>query len=62
MFSPLLKIKLMDSSGATAGVGSIWNKNSWHWEEKNYTDWGKKRLAELLVPTVIPASSDSILI
>ena len=36
----------------SAGVGSIWNKNSWHWysnpltsrEEKNYTEWSKKRV------------------
>ena len=46
----------------SAGVGSIWNKNSWHWEEKNYTEWGKKRLGEMVVPAIIPASSDSILI
>ena len=26
------------------GVGSIWNTNSWHWEQKNYT-----KLADILV-------------
>ena len=26
------------------GVGSIWNKNSWHWEEKNYSEIAKEFL------------------
>lgn len=30
------------------GVGSIWNKNSWHWEEKNYTERSKQFLTENL--------------
>jgi activator of HSP90 ATPase len=30
------------------GVGSIWNKNSWHWEEKNYTEKAKLFLTENL--------------
>jgi hypothetical protein len=21
------------------GVGSIWNKGNWHWEERNYKDF-----------------------
>ena len=28
------------------GAGSIWNKNSWHWEEKNYNKWAKEWLTE----------------
>ena len=24
------------------GSGSIWNPNSWHWENKNYTEEAKK--------------------
>jgi len=24
------------------GTGSIWNKNSWHWEEKNYNKWSEE--------------------
>jgi activator of HSP90 ATPase len=28
----------------STGVGSIWNKNSWHWEERNYTELAKKWL------------------
>lgn len=31
------------------GVGSIWNKNSWHWEEKNYTPKSKDFLTEKLL-------------
>ena len=29
---------------SSQGVGSIWNKNSWHWEERNYTELAKKWL------------------
>lgn len=36
----------------TTGVGSLWNKNSWHWEEKNYTEWAKKRITELVLQIV----------
>ena len=28
------------------GVGSIWNKGNWHWEEKNYTDFAKDFLTQ----------------
>ena len=31
-----------------AGAGSLWNKNSWHWEEKNYTKWAKETMKEML--------------
>jgi len=34
---------------SSTGVGSIWNKNSWHWEERNYTDLAKNWLQENLV-------------
>jgi activator of HSP90 ATPase len=34
---------------SSTGVGSIWNKNSWHWEERNYTELAKKWLQENLV-------------
>ena len=34
---------------SSTGVGSIWNKNSWNWEERNYTDLAKKWLQENLV-------------
>ena len=27
-----------------SGVGSIWNKGNWHWEEKNYTEFAKEWL------------------
>jgi hypothetical protein len=26
---------------ATQGFGSVWNKGSWHWENRNYTDFAK---------------------
>ena len=30
------------------GAGSIWNKNNWHWEEKDYTSMGKKFMTDNL--------------
>ena len=30
------------------GVGSIWNKNSWHWEEKNYSPKAKEYITQHL--------------
>ena len=30
----------------SSGVGSIWNKGNWHWEEKNYTEFAKEYLKE----------------
>lgn len=38
---------------SSTGVGSIWNKNSWHWEERNYTDLAKKFLSENLIKIVV---------
>jgi activator of HSP90 ATPase len=37
------------ASEPSQGVGSIWNKNSWHWEERNYTEVAKKWLQENLI-------------
>lgn len=28
--------------------GSVWNKNSWHWEEKNYNKWGESYIENKL--------------
>ena len=28
------------------GVGSIWNKGNWHWEERNYSDFAKDWLSK----------------
>jgi activator of HSP90 ATPase len=30
---------------ANTGVGSVWNKGSWHWEERNYTEFAKEFLS-----------------
>jgi activator of HSP90 ATPase len=32
-----------------AGAGSIWNTGNWHWEEKNYKQWGSTRIRELIL-------------
>ena len=45
---------------ANTGVGSIWNKNSWHWEEKNYTQFAKKWLTENLSQVKIEKNDISI--
>jgi activator of HSP90 ATPase len=26
----------------TAGAGSLWNANSWHWESRNYNKWAEE--------------------
>ena len=37
------------------GVGSIWNKGNWHWEDRNYTvfakDWLNKELTSIVETT-----------
>jgi len=32
----------------TEAAGSVWNKNSWHWEEKDYGKWARNRLIDIL--------------
>lgn len=32
------------ADASTAGTGSLWNANSWHWEEKQYTEWATEWL------------------
>ena len=41
--------RMVESSNTSQGYGSIWNKNSWHWEERNYTELAKKILSENLI-------------
>ena len=36
----------MQSSEKPAGFGSIWNNNSWFYEEKNFTKFAKEYLTE----------------
>lgn len=31
-----------------SAAGSAWNMNSWHYEEKNWSKWGKERLNALI--------------
>jgi activator of HSP90 ATPase len=40
-----------------ASTGSVWNKNSWHWEEKDYNRVSQQRLVQLLESIVIPTES-----
>lgn len=45
-------------AGVGAGAGSLWNKNSWHWEEKKYTAWAHNWIKENL-PTIRVENSDA---
>lgn len=42
-----------------ATTGSLWNKNSWHWEEKDYNKVAKSALTELLEDLSIPLPDGS---
>jgi activator of HSP90 ATPase len=44
----------------STGVGSIWNKNSWHWEERNYTELAKKWLHEHLAPIEVDSEKERV--
>ena len=44
------------------GVGSIWNKNSWHWEERNYTELAKKWLNENLVKISVDSDKEQVIV
>ena len=44
---------------AGAGAGSLWNKNSWHWEEKKYTTWAHGWLREKLTAINVEKSGAS---
>ena len=43
-----------------AGVGSIWNKGNWHWEEKNYTEYAKEFLTSAWCTIKINAADAAI--
>lgn len=47
---------------SSQGCGSIWNKNSWHWEERNYTEVAKKWLQENLVKIEVDSKDNQVLV
>jgi activator of HSP90 ATPase len=47
---------------SSTGVGSIWNKNSWHWEERNYTELAKKWLQENLIKVEVESKEHQVLV
>ncbi len=47
---------------SSTGVGSIWNKNSWHWEERNYTELAKKWLSENLTKVEVESIEHQVLV
>ena len=47
---------------ASQGCGSIWNKNSWHWEERNYTEVAKKWLTENLIKISVDSSEHQVFV
>ena len=38
----------MEVKAGEAAAGSVWNKNSWHWEEKDYNKVAQQKLREVL--------------
>lgn len=47
-----------DAPAATAGAGSLWNANSWHWESRNYNKWGEESVrAAVLAVSASDASA-----
>ena len=46
----------------STGVGSIWNKNSWHWEERNYTELAKKWLGENLIKIAVMCEKEQVFV
>ncbi len=40
------------------GAGSVWNPNSWHWEQKNYTEISKKILEEKFLSLKLQPSKE----
>lgn len=52
----------MEAATVNQGVGSIWNKNSWHWEEKNYTEQAKKYLEENLPKLVVDSENPPVIV
>uniref|UniRef100_A0A0G4GQ64 Activator of Hsp90 ATPase AHSA1-like N-terminal domain-containing protein n=1 Tax=Chromera velia CCMP2878 TaxID=1169474 RepID=A0A0G4GQ64_9ALVE len=56
----------METAGQVAGQGSVWNANSYHWEEKPQSTWARERLLQIienaklsLQPPSSPSSADS---
>ena len=45
---------------ATQGFGSVWNKGSWHWENRNYTDFAKAFLSTKWVDISLKANDAQI--
>ena len=45
---------------ATQGFGSVWNKGSWHWENRNYTDFAKGFLSTKWVDISLNANDAQI--
>ncbi|KAH8582429.1 Hch1p like mystery [Cryptosporidium sp. chipmunk genotype I] len=38
----------METKKTTEISGSLWNANNWHWEEKDYSRWGKEELRTIM--------------
>jgi len=50
------------ASEPSQGVGSIWNKNSWHWEERNYSEVAKKWLQENLIKIEVDSAEHQVVV
>ena len=40
------------------GVGSIWNKGNWHWEDRNYSEFAKEYLTKQFT-TITETTADA---
>lgn len=46
IFDKLIKLIIGKMVTANTGFGSVWNKGSWHWENRNYTEFAKDWLSK----------------
>lgn len=46
-----------DAATVTAGAGSLWNANSWHWESRNYNKWGEESVRAAVLAVTASDSS-----
>lgn len=53
-------VEITKNVSQNTGVGSTWNANSWHWEERNYTGFGTQFLKDNLCKVEV-TSHDAVI-
>ena len=51
----------MEIKAGEAATGSVWNKNSWHWEEKDYNKIANEKLREFLEGLTMKSASGEVI-